>query len=306
MPSQNALSDNFAYFFSRLNPSGSFEKMASSEHQSIIGLIENPDGPAARLQPRCFLQGSYKQDTAIYTINDVDIVALCQLQQPGSRWSRDRIFETIAAPLLGDKRYRDKVRFDQGSMCIKVVLGIKVEILPVMFAAGNTDLKKEPFRLYRPQFKRWDDGYARTHQRKLTLKNSRTGRSFKPMIKVMKHLRSYHNQEAVSFHLECLLYQVPDSYFQGNPSSYIPLVLYYIASRSAKDWYNSGVLTPCRERNLFSETEWNWSSWKRFHGFITKASKIATKAYETQNRARAIEAWQTLLGSEYFPKKVSK
>lgn len=160
MPSRYALSDNFAYFFSMLNPIPSFERTASKEHQSITRLIENPDGPAGKLRPKCFLRGSYKQNTAIYTINDVDIVALCQLQQPGSHWGRDRIFDTVTARLLNDKRYRDKVRFGKGSMCIKVDLGIKIEILPVVFAAGNTDSKKEPFRLYRPQFKQWDDGYA--------------------------------------------------------------------------------------------------------------------------------------------------
>ena len=78
-----ALSENFGAFFNRLNPSSTFEKRAASEHATITGLIEDRKGLAASLSPRCFLQGSYKQNTAIYTINDVDIVALCALWQPG-------------------------------------------------------------------------------------------------------------------------------------------------------------------------------------------------------------------------------
>src|SRR5436309_14170072 len=104
----HSLSEHFNYFFKRINPSPTFERVAVSEHKSIVALIEDPGGPARELSPSCFLQGSYKQDTAIYTINDVDIVALCQLWWPGSGsgegWSRDRIFNAIAAAIARDAR----------------------------------------------------------------------------------------------------------------------------------------------------------------------------------------------------------
>ena len=70
---------HFSYFFSRLNPSPTYEARASSQYNTIKGLIENRAGPASVLSPTCFLQGSYRRETAIYTINDVDIVVLCQV-----------------------------------------------------------------------------------------------------------------------------------------------------------------------------------------------------------------------------------
>jgi hypothetical protein len=74
------LSRHFGRFFDRLNPASTFERQASSQYGSIKGLLEAvPD-----LTPTCFLQGSYRQDTAIYTINDVDVIALCQLVFPGT------------------------------------------------------------------------------------------------------------------------------------------------------------------------------------------------------------------------------
>jgi len=66
----HTLSANFSYFFSRINPSDSFQKTALGEHQTITSLIEASYGLASELSPKCFLQGSYKQETAIYTIND--------------------------------------------------------------------------------------------------------------------------------------------------------------------------------------------------------------------------------------------
>jgi len=115
------LSGHFVYFFSCLNPSASFEAQASSQYNTIKQLIEDRHGPAGVLVPQCFLQGSYRQATAIHGINDIDIVVLCSLWQPGSgfgvvSWNRDDIFRTIAAPLLADGRYRTKVRYGPQSM----------------------------------------------------------------------------------------------------------------------------------------------------------------------------------------------
>ena len=304
------LSNHFDSFFRRLNPGASFEATASSEYNSIKGLIEDRNGLAKELRPRCFLQGSYKQDTAIYTINDVDVVALCEeLSQGegpsggGQTYNRDNIFRIIAAPLLNDRRYRDKVRYHGGSMCIKVDLGIKVEILPAVYKRGNNDFTKEPFRIHRPG-KGWDDGYARYHQRWLSYKNraEATGGNFVPLIKVVKHLRSHYRLDAVSFHIECLLYSLPDAVFRGSPADSISQVLNHIAATPADAWYGRYLPTPCGDgRDIFTAAEWSRPSWEAFHRLLTvwaRATRVATQALQ---RPQAIEAWQLLLGKDFFP-----
>jgi hypothetical protein len=308
----HALTENFNHFFKRLNPSPSFEKTAAREHNSITTLIKNPYGLASVLSPICFLQGSYKQETAIYTINDVDIVVLCKLWQPGSgdvgsrSWSRDEIFDTVAAPLLNDGRYKNKVRYHSNSICIKVDLDIKIEILPVVYKAGNSDPKKEPFRLYRPEKGSWEDGYARYHQDWLTWKNQkdRIGGNFKPAIKVFKHLRSHYSLDAVSFHIECLLFSLPDSLFAGGPADYIPATLGYIASTPALTWYSKVVKTPCDDRDIFVESEWSKTSWEMFHKFVVVWAEAAQNASRALDRNTAIKFWRLLLGEEFFPKQV--
>ena len=49
------LSDHFAYFVSRLNPSPNFETQASSQYTPVKALIEDPNGAARELSPQCFL-----------------------------------------------------------------------------------------------------------------------------------------------------------------------------------------------------------------------------------------------------------
>ncbi len=306
----HALTDNFTYFFKRLNPSSTFEQKAASEYKTLKDLIENSSGPASTLSPICFLQGSYKQDTAIYTINDIDIVALCKLWQPGSgvsrSWSRDEIFDTIATPLLSDNRYAGKVRYDKGSMCIKVDLGIKVEILPVVYQSGNSDPQKEPFRLYRPEKGQWEDGYAQLHQSWLTWKNDpvRTKGNFKPAIKVLKHLRSKYSLDVVSFHLECLLFALPDYLFLGGPADYLMGIFNHISSMPSLAWYNNGLTTPCGERNIFNDSEWKKESWENLYRLVNIATRYGNLISKTTNRDMVIQMWQELLGSDFFPSKV--
>jgi hypothetical protein len=105
--------------------------------------------------------------------------------------------------------------------------GIKVEILPVVFKKGITDPNSEPFVLYLPEKQTWEDGFARNHQQWLSIKNAseRTGGNFIPPIKVLKHIRSLFGLNAVSFHIEYLLYFIADAIFVGGPADYVASVL---------------------------------------------------------------------------------
>ena len=309
------MSRHFGAFFGKLNPSEAFEKAAARDHASITKLIEDRSGPGATLKPRCFLQGSHTQQTAIYTINDVDIVALCALWQPGSgtavrsgrRWDRDAIFDTIAGALLKEKRYKDRVRYGANSMCIKVEGDVKVEILPVVYKQGNSDFEKEPFRLYRPENNHWEDGFAREHRRHLSQKNAKekTSGNFIPAIKILKHIRSRYGINAASFHLECLLYSLPDSTFTGGAADYVARVIHRIAETSPSDWYKRRVLTPCGDRDIFTKAEWDSASWVAFHTLLTKIDRVTQGAITIPSESRAIECWQTVLGGDFFPAKVA-
>ncbi|MDP9484192.1 MAG: hypothetical protein M3Q49_00065 [Actinomycetota bacterium] len=313
--STHALTHNFRYFFGNLNPSPTFEGRASEHYASVKALIEDRSGPARELSPTCFLQGSYKNETATYTINDVDIVALCEyLWDPGSPgpgvryYYRDEIFDLIAAPLLNTTRYRNKVRYDSQSMCIKVDVEPKIEILPVVHKMPNKDFSKEPFRLYRPETGRWEDGFARYHKALLSWKNreENTGNNFVPTIKVLKHLRTKFSLAAVSFHLECLLFSLPNSLFSGGPADYIPAVLKYIASISAASWYGRVVKTPCEDRDIFVPSEWDRASWEMFHKACETWALVASAANQSTDRDAAVKYWQVLLGEDSFPKDVAR
>ncbi len=310
----HSLSRHFTAFFGNINPGSSYVSTASSEHSNARRLLEDISGPASELEVVTFLQGSYKQDTAIHSINDIDIVALCStLSQPGSGsgtariWLRDQIFATLQAALVEDHRYRNKIRFNSTSLCIKLDLEIKVEILPAVKKAGMADTDGEPFRIYRPEVATWTDAYARYHQGWLTDKNSRAN-NFKPMIKVMKHLRDVYQNfiktDAVSFHIECLLYAVPDNAFDGSAADYIPRVLRVLANFPSPMARNSNIKSPCGDKILFSESEWSETAYTRFHNWVKWWADKAEQARDAYDENTAITAWQNLLG-DWFPRTAS-
>jgi hypothetical protein len=138
---QHALTDNFRYFFNRINPSSSVTAQASSEYNSIKRVLEGDPTLSSQLSAQCYLQGSYGWETAIHDINDVDVVLFLEglhyppgsVSAPGTSWDRHRIFNAVTSALYSDRRYRDKLKpVNADSMCVKVDLGIKVEILPVV------------------------------------------------------------------------------------------------------------------------------------------------------------------------------
>ena len=302
----HSLSDNFAYFFSRINPSPTWVEKASSQYNSIKGVLENATGDIAKLNPKIFLQGSYGRDTAIYAINDLDIVALCDLWYPptqggGNSWGRNKIFDTLAEPLFNDGRYASKVTYGPNSMCIKLDLGIKVEILPAVFKSGNKDPDIEPFYLYRPERGQWEQGVAKYHQIYLTEKNRYTNGNFIPMVKVLKHIRSRFDSNAVSFHLECLLHAMTNQLFEGSAADYITQIITTISRHTFTEWQTWNIETPCGDRKLFSNSEWKSSDWLNFHSLLSQIAPILVEATYTNDRSHAVKCWQQVLGESYFP-----
>ena len=306
----HSLERNFQGFLARINPGESYEATAASEYRNVSRLLESSEGPAAELRPRCFLQGSYRQQTAIYTINDIDIVALSDLYYPGSgsgrSYPRDEIFSLLTKALQQDNRYRNKLRYGSQSLCIKIDLSIKVEILPAVKPQGVSDFEHEPFKVYRPETGKWIDAYARFHQAHLTDKNKSVG-SFKPMIKTMKHLRDFWGldvEDAVSFHFECLLYRVPNSCYSGTFADVVEAVLASLAGFGPDLAEASNITSPCGDKILFSESEWGKAAYTRFHDFVKRWAIIASGANRQNIRNDAIESWKQLLGDQYFPRDV--
>jgi hypothetical protein len=312
LPKHN-LTQNFQAFFKVINPSPSYVRIAATAHASVTHLIEDARGPAADLRINCFLQGSYRRDTAIYTINDVDVVALCSLaySPTANQNTRNQIFKIIADAIAVDGKYENKIVYRECSVCIKVLLeGIKIEILPVLREKGQP-YEHEPFFMFRASpdgnnSSGWRKAFAREHQRLCTQKNDAVAGLFIPMVKALKHMRSRDSQlsdgDAISFHIECLLFAIKDSVYQGSTAACIESVLHSLAGFDSIKAANSAMRSPCQDKGLFSGEEWRIASYSRFHRAVGRWCQIAHRANLEEDREKAIDLWKELLGRDYFPR----
>ncbi len=321
------LIDHFNAFFRNINPAATWVTRAASQYNSLKALLEQDPFLRSNLAIECRTQGSYDRYTAIHSINDLDMLAFCTnlhypprqslLAPSGPGWTRDRIFHALEAVIANDGRYQHAlVRSNYQSMCVKLDLGIKVEILPVVPQADAFISTGEPFYLWRPSTGVWELGYGQMHQSKLSEKNADayhsvldnglvvgigTDGNFIPAVKVIKHLCSIHGVAAVSFHIECLLYSLPCEVFWGSPSSFIFQILAYISAQEPLAWYGQQLMTPCGDRDIFSAAEWELGSWLNFHAACKEWYEIALYAGTAYTSSQAVEGWQRLLGTGWFP-----
>src|SRR5262249_10524515 len=101
-------------------------------------------------------------------------------------------------------------------------------------------------------------------------------------------------------------FALPDHLFSGGPADYIPRVLVHLANASAADWYQTRVPTPCGERDIFTSSEWGLRDWQQFHEYVALWAKRAYLAAAAARRDSAIEAWQLLLGHDFFPAETGR
>lgn len=299
-----ALNSNFDSLMKKLNPTLAEESDASSRYNRAKKAVENNPDLKKSLDVFFKQQGSYDHETATRGINDIDIVAVCNRLATGGggkSWSRDDMFSAIAAPLINEFG-ADNVKYNKNSMCIKVLGTPKIEILPVAKMSHKNTWQHEPFRLYRPENARWEEGFATKHREKMSDKNRNNG-NYIPMVKILKHLRDHHGidqKDAVSFHLECLLYDISTRLFTGSLASCVADVLSQIGSKTSDIWYTDKLYTPCKDRNIFTDSEWSKHAWTTFHKNCKEWGYLATDAYEEEDAEKSLEKWRELFGYENF------
>lgn len=219
---------------------------SSDTYNAIKKTLEWDGTPYAGKDFNVFLQGSYGNDTNIYAESDVDIVI--QLNEtfrhdlsamPGDQQQAFQVAYANATYSPADfKADVLKVLTDKYGSSVKA--GDKA----IAIAANGSRRKADvivavQFRRYYKfngiYDQRYDEGicffdasgrqivnYPKQHSTNLTAKHQDTGQWLKPMVRVLKNLRGALVEREIiaggvapSYYLEGLLYNVPNSQFNG-------------------------------------------------------------------------------------------
>ncbi len=172
-----------------------------------------------------FLQGSYKNDTAILDINDVDIVVIrlntySGLYSPFAQGNPlvhwNIIFSEIEEKLKHQNLYDWSI--ERGNKCITVTTSnFKADIVPSVQI--DNDYSVDPIAIFSFKDGMEKINYPRTHYNNGVNKNQLTNGNYKFIVRMLKSwAKNYFNDKNIisSYQIESLVYGVENNRFNNN------------------------------------------------------------------------------------------
>ena len=271
-------------------PSDTTVQQAISLHSNVRGLLS--EGPYDTI-----LQGSYKNDTALADMNDVDILAIrSDLTKEGLGWlesiSWEGIFSDIEQRLGSDQRYAGKAT--RRDKCIALATGIKLDIVP---AVGVVSSSSDPVLIHSFAGKTDRRNWPRGHYENGAAKNGRTNGAFKPLVRLFKRwarAQFPNTTAAPSYYLECLIHSLPDGLFSGGLATDFMRVSDAILSRhGGLGGYNFKLLPRIAgEGDLLNGGEWRGEAFDLFIDRLRASLPHAIAATTETAPDRAKAAWR--------------
>ncbi len=245
-----------------------------------------------------FLQGSYKNDTAISDINDVDIVAIrlktysgVYSSQPVSNFVYwDTIFSEIEKILREQKLYTWTVT--RGDKCIEVRGAFNADIIP---AVQVSDHLTDPIAIYSFRAQAEKQNWPRAHYKNGVLKNNVTKDRYKPTVRIFKNWVSNHfgsNKEIISsFKMEALVHAIPnEKFYDDYAGSFIVGADTILKKLNARSTMPLIIPSVCGGEDI--TTNWGLSGRNMFTRKLTESLSHALTAYNAESSAVADASWE--------------
>jgi hypothetical protein len=219
---------------------------SKNTYATIRNVLEDTDSPYASRQPKIYLQGSYCNDTNIYSESDVDIVICLESCFQNDLESLPQPQKDAFNAAYPDATYthvqfkKDVLSHLQATFDAAVKPGNKAVKIEASGSRRSADV------LICVQFRRYHrfnsigdqeydvgvcfyDGantrianYPKQHSDNCTAKHKATNARFKPLVRILKNMRTKLVADGVlssgiapSYYLEGLLYNVPNGKFGG-------------------------------------------------------------------------------------------
>ena len=226
-----------------------------------------------------FLQGSYKNDTNLGGDSDVDVVirlasklkpsvvALSgeQLQEDGSHWFALERWQSFRDHAMNAMRARFGKAVKSGRKSIKVPKGK----IPADADLVVTLSYMQGIGFYLPDEERWVVSYPQQHHQRGLKREKATNERFKRTIRMFKGARNrlvekgvLKKEEAPSYFIECLLYNVPDGLFKPEMRPTYSGILGWLKTAKLNDFQCQNGLVP-----LFGSEREQWSV-KKARAFV--------------------------------------
>ena len=239
-----------------------------------------------------FLQGSYRNDTAIADINDVDIVARRRVTYaPLTSGTWESLFSMIASTLRSSYRVPGTVSL--GDKCVKLYgTHLNADIVP---AVAIREFTEDPIAIWSRQQKAERPNYPRTHYDNGVRKNRGTSQTFKPTVRLFKRwVRQYPGFEktAPSFYIECAVHAVTNSKFD----TYLPLSFTQVGLEICRWSRGKVIYSVAGDKNILVDYEWHPDAFQAFQSKLLPDLDRVVKAMRATTSQEANRLWKLAFG----------
>ncbi len=248
-----------------------------------------------------FLQGSYRNDTAISDINDVDIVAIrlttysgvhspfATSQNDKIQW--DTIFTEIENKLLNQKKYSWTVTRDDKCIIVKTD-SLSADVVPAV--QFHIDHLEDPIVIH--SFKTGVEkiNHPRLHWQNGVAKNKATDQNYKPTVRVFKNwICNHFDKKKIisSYHMESLVHYCEDKNFSSDPvESFIKVGNEISELMDLRHVHEFPINSVCGLEDIVS----NWEDENRiaFSLQLKHSVGLATQAYNSNDTVKADYLWR--------------
>lgn len=242
-----------------------------------------------------FLQGSYKNDTGVPDLNDVDVVALRkrttsavftgQIATHPISW--DQIFREVQEALEASHHYRGKT--ERGDKCIKVNTSFHADVIP---AVRIGDVTTDPVAVYSFREGSERKNFPRIHYAQNVAKQAATAGAYKPTVRMFKQwVRNWFpwTDTAPSFYVECLIHSLPDDRFTPDPAATFLLVGDHVVNRLNR---NSVIMSVAGDKDILQSAEWEPAKFETFQAQLANSVHLVALAFGASSSGEADQSWQ--------------
>jgi hypothetical protein len=237
-----------------------------------------------------FLQGSYRNGTAITDINDVDIVALYDpWNSPESHIRWTWLFDHVASTLRKSNLISGTIK--KGDKCVKLEGNLKADIVPAISRTAYST--KDPIKIYSRRKQKERNNFPRTHYDNGVLKQAATAGSYKATVRLFKRWsRQYQSLEAPSYYIECAVHSVTNSRF----NNYLPHSFFGVASQLLEYNENTIIRSVAGDKDILVSNEWHASDFAWFQRFLSNDVQRVGEALNAKTSIDADRIWRSVFG----------
>jgi hypothetical protein len=236
-----------------------------------------------------FLQGSYRNGTAIADINDVDIVALRKYAaspRDHTGWSLQ--FNEVIDVLEGS---RIPGTIKRGDKCVKVIGALNADVVPALRMGDNW--RRDPIAIYSIRERNERKNYPRRHYRNGVKKQDNTDSGFKPTVRHFKRwVRQYPDLVAPSFYIESAVHGVADYWFE----SYLPESFRDVGRKICRYSKYKVIYSVAGDKDILTSTEWKPADFEKFQNALRRDLDIVNSALLATSVSEANRLWKLAFG----------